>query len=46
VKVTPIGSHTGEFCRNDRAILFEEPTGIRIRLTRGRRVRAHRARGR
>lgn len=30
VKMTPIGSHTGEFCRNDRAILFEDPTGVRI----------------
>jgi L-ascorbate metabolism protein UlaG (beta-lactamase superfamily) len=30
VKVTPLGSHEGEFCRNDRALLFEDPTGVRI----------------
>src|SRR6188768_3597417 len=30
VKVTPLGSHTGELCQNDRALLFEDPTGIRI----------------
>jgi hypothetical protein len=30
VKVTPLGSHSGELCRNDRALLFEDPTGVRI----------------
>jgi hypothetical protein len=30
VKVTPIGQRTGEFCAQDRAILFEDPTGVRI----------------
>ncbi|MGH8246983.1 MAG: MBL fold metallo-hydrolase, partial [Gammaproteobacteria bacterium] len=30
VKVTPLGSHTGELCQNDRALLFEDPTGVRI----------------
>ena len=30
VKVIPLGSHTGELCQNDRALLFEDPTGIRI----------------
>ena len=30
VKVTPLGSHQGEFCANDRALLFEDPTGLRI----------------
>jgi L-ascorbate metabolism protein UlaG (beta-lactamase superfamily) len=30
VKVTPLGSHAGEFCGQDRAILFEDPTGVRI----------------
>lgn len=30
VKVTPIGSHAGELCARDRAILFEDPTGVRI----------------
>ncbi len=30
VRVTPLGSHTGELCARDRAILFEDPTGVRI----------------
>ncbi len=30
VKITPIGQRTGEFCAKDRALLFEDPTGIRI----------------
>src|SRR5215510_1234646 len=30
VKVTPIGSHSGELCARDRALLFEDPTGVRI----------------
>jgi L-ascorbate metabolism protein UlaG (beta-lactamase superfamily) len=30
VKVTPLGSHTGELCQHDRALLFEDPTGVRI----------------
>lgn len=30
VKVTPLGARTGEFCSGDRAILFEDPTGVRI----------------
>ena len=30
VKVTPLGSHAGELCQNDRALLFEDPTGVRI----------------
>jgi L-ascorbate metabolism protein UlaG (beta-lactamase superfamily) len=30
VKITPIGSRTGDFCASDRAILFEDPTGVRI----------------
>lgn len=30
VKITPLGSHAGEFCANDRALLFEDPTGVRI----------------
>jgi L-ascorbate metabolism protein UlaG (beta-lactamase superfamily) len=30
VKVTPIGQKTGEFCSQDRAILFEDPTGVKI----------------
>jgi L-ascorbate metabolism protein UlaG (beta-lactamase superfamily) len=38
VAITPIGSHTGEFCRNDRALLFEDPTGVRILYDPGRSV--------
>lgn len=30
VKVTPLGSKTGEFCFLDRAMIFEDPTGVRI----------------
>ncbi|MBI3262257.1 MAG: MBL fold metallo-hydrolase [Acidobacteria bacterium] len=38
VGVTPLGSHAGEFCRNDRAVLFEDPTGVRILYDPGRTV--------
>jgi len=30
VKITPIGLRTGDFCALDRALLFEDPTGVRI----------------
>ena len=30
VKITPIGSHPGELCANDRAMVFEDPTGVRL----------------
>ena len=30
VKITPLGSHAGELCANDRATLFEDPTGVRL----------------
>src|SRR2546423_2633850 len=30
VKITPIGSHPGELCATDRAIVFEDPTGVRF----------------
>lgn len=39
VKVTPLGSHDGEFCRNDRALIFEDPDGTRILYDAGRTVR-------
>ena len=32
VKVTPLGSHDGEFCRLDRALVFEDPDGIRLEM--------------
>src|SRR5918998_3317471 len=30
VKITPVGSHPGELCANDRATIFEDPTGVRL----------------
>ncbi len=39
VKVTPLGSHDGEFCPLDRALLFEDPNGTRILYDAGRTVR-------
>jgi len=38
VKITPLGSHAGELCRNDRALLFEDPAGVRILYDPGRTV--------
>ncbi len=38
VKVTPLGSHAGELCGNDRALLFQDPTGVRILYDAGRTV--------
>ena len=39
VKVTPLGSHDGEFCALDRAMIFEDPDGTRILYDAGRSVR-------
>jgi L-ascorbate metabolism protein UlaG (beta-lactamase superfamily) len=39
VKVTPLGSHDGEFCPLDRALIFEDPDGTRILYDAGRTVR-------
>jgi L-ascorbate metabolism protein UlaG (beta-lactamase superfamily) len=39
VKVTPLGSHDGEFCARDRALVFEDPDGTRILYDAGRTVR-------
>ena len=39
VKVTPLGSHDGEFCLLDRAMVFEDPDGTRILYDTGRTVR-------
>ncbi len=39
VVVTPLGSHDGEFCAQDRALLFEDPDGTRILYDPGRTVR-------
>ncbi|TMA86400.1 MAG: MBL fold metallo-hydrolase [Deltaproteobacteria bacterium] len=30
VKITPLGSHAGELCERDRAMIFEDPTGVRL----------------
>lgn len=38
VKVTPLGSHDGEFCALDRAMVFEDPNGTRILYDAGRTV--------
>ena len=38
VKITPLGSHDGEFCPLDRAMLFEDPNGTRILYDAGRTV--------
>jgi L-ascorbate metabolism protein UlaG (beta-lactamase superfamily) len=39
VKITPLGSHEGEFCRSDRALVFEDPDGTRILYDAGNTVR-------
>jgi hypothetical protein len=38
VKITPLGSHAGELCANDRALLFEDPTGVRMLYDAGRTI--------
>ena len=38
VKVTPLGSHDGELCPQDRALIFEDPNGTRILFDAGRTV--------
>ena len=44
VQITPLGSMAGELCRNDRALLFEDPAGVRILYDPGRTVDEHDAR--
>ena len=39
VKVMPLGSHSGEFCPLDRALVFEDPDGARILYDAGRTLR-------
>ena len=39
VKITPLGSHDGEFCALDRALILEDPDGTRILYDAGRTVR-------
>jgi len=38
VKVTPLGGITGEFCPQDRALIFEDPNGTRVLYDPGRTV--------
>ena len=38
VTITPLGSQEGEFCAGDRALLFQDPTGVRILTAPGRTV--------
>ena len=38
VKVTPLGLMEGEFCKFDRAMVFEDPNGTRILYDAGRTV--------
>lgn len=38
VKITSLGSHDGEFCRFDRAMLLEDPDGTRLLYDAGRTV--------
>lgn len=38
VKITPLGSHDGEFCKFDRALILEDPGGTRILYDAGRTV--------
>jgi L-ascorbate metabolism protein UlaG (beta-lactamase superfamily) len=39
VKITPLGSHDGEFCVLDRALVLEDPDGTRILYDAGQTVR-------
>ena len=38
VKITPLGSNTGEFCQLDRAMVLQDPDGTRILYDPGRTV--------
>lgn len=38
VRITPLGSHDGEFCSRDRAMLFEDPDGTRLLFDAGRTI--------
>jgi len=38
VRITPLGSHDGEFCRFDRAMVLEDPDGTRLLYDAGRTV--------
>src|SRR6266705_3032405 len=38
VTITPLGAAANEFCVGDRALLFEDPTGVRVLIAPGRTV--------
>ena len=38
VTITPLGAAAGEFCVGDRALLFQDPTGVRVLIAPGRTV--------
>lgn len=38
VNITPLGSHDGEFCKFDRAMILEDPDGTRLLYDAGRTV--------
>lgn len=38
VIITPLGAAAGEFCVGDRALLFQDPTGVRVLIAPGRTV--------
>jgi len=38
VTIIPLGAGAGEFCVGDRALLFEDPTGVRVLIAPGRTV--------
>src|SRR5258706_11092576 len=38
VTITPLGAQAGEFCVGDRALLFEDPTGVKVLIAPGRTV--------
>jgi len=38
VKITPLGGFDGEFCAQDRALIFEDPNGTRMLYDPGRTV--------
>ena len=38
VKITPLGGFDGEFCAQDRALVFEDPNGTRVLYDPGRTV--------
>ena len=37
-QITPVGSHPGELCANDRATIFEDPSGVRFLYDAGHTV--------